>query len=167
MFLRFSFFISCMASSLVLGRSLFTLKNCLKSYVSCCRRQNARNRLARGCSSDCQVTSVAFSHFLTAMSAGAVRAEGGNAVIKASSTSLPPFLTHVSDVASETNDASEANDTESESTAGADVDVDGIAAAVDVDGIEPSSTTTTLGLAGAGPENYIHGLANSWPYAHP
>ena len=83
MILRFSFFISCMASSLVLGRPLFTLKNVLNSYVSFCRRQKTRSLLARACCSDSEVAatsiavkSVAFSHFLTAMSAGTVRTEG-------------------------------------------------------------------------------------------
>ena len=91
-----------------------------------------------------------------------MRTEGGKAARNASSTSLPLFLTQVSE-------------TSARFDVGADVDVDGIArfdvrdsvdvdgivpsstmarfdvgAAVDVDGIAPSSTTTALLLAGAG-----------------
>ena len=184
MILRFSFFISCMASSLVLGRPLFTLKNVLNSYVSFCRRQKTRSLLARACCSDSEVAatsiavkSVAFSHFLTAMSAGTVRTEGGKAARNASSTSLPLFLTQVSESTAGADvgvdGIAPSSSTSARFDVGADVDVDGIArfdvrdsvdvdgivpsstiarfdvgAAVDVDGIAPSSTTTALLLGG-------------------
>ena len=62
MILRFSFFISCMASSLVLGRPLFTLKNVLNSYVSFCRRQKTRSLLARACCSDSEVAATSIAN---------------------------------------------------------------------------------------------------------